>query len=120
MINGATGVSGRVAIQVAKMMGAGRIIGTGRNEKSLELLEGLGADAVIDLKATDEKLLAEFEKEKGEKGYDIVLYFLWGHPAEISMKLFIPRDMGLPSKRIRYIPIGAKAGPGPMLPAKCC
>ncbi len=112
LINGATGVSGRIAIQVAKMLGAGRIIGTGRNEKSLKLLEGLGADAIIDLKQPDEKLLEDFQMGKGEKGYDIVIDFLWGHPAEILMKSFVPKDMGLPPKQIRYIHIGAMAGAG--------
>lgn len=112
LINGATGVSGRIAIQVAKLLGAGRVIGTGRNEKSLKLLEGLGADAIIDLKQSDEMLLETFEKEKGETGYDIVIDFLWGHPAEILMKSFVPKDMRLPNKRIPYIPIGAMAGAG--------
>lgn len=112
LINGATGVSGRMAIQVAKLLGAGRVIGTGRNDASLKLLPSLGADAVIDLKQSDEALLENFEKEKGETGYDIVIDFLWGRPAEILMKSFIPKDMRLPSKRIRYIPIGAKAGAG--------
>jgi len=112
LINGATGVSGRMAIQVAKLLGAGRVIGTGRNETSLKLLASFGADAVIDLKQSDEALLEAFEKEKGETGYDIVIDFLWGRPAEILMKSFIPKDMRLPSKRIRYIPIGAKAGAG--------
>jgi len=112
LINGATGVSGRIAIQVAKMLGAGRIIGTGRNEASLKLLESLGADAVIDLKQPDEQLLAAFKKEKGDGGYDIVIDFLWGRPAEILLKSFVPKDMGLPKKTIRYIPIGVKAGDG--------
>ena len=112
LINGATGVSGRIAIQVAKMLGAGRVVGTGRNEKSLKLLESLGADAVIDLKQPDELLLEAFEKEKGDSGYDIVIDFIWGHPAEILLQCFVPKDMGLPKKTIRYIPIGAKAGAG--------
>ena len=112
LINGATGVSGRIAIQVAKMLGAGRVIGTGRNEASLKLLESLGADAVIDLKQPDGQLLAAFEKEKGDGGYDIVIDFLWGRPAEILLKSFVPKDMGLPKKTIRYIPIGVKAGDG--------
>jgi len=112
LINGATGVSGRIAIQVAKMLGAGRVIGTGRNEASLKLLESLGADAVIDLKQPDEQLLAAFKKEKGDGGYDIVIDFLWGRPAEILLKSFVPKDMGLPKKTIRYIPIGVKAGDG--------
>ena len=97
LINGATGVSGRMAIQIAKLLGAGRVTGTGRNERSLKLLKSLGADAVIDLKQSDEDLLAAFEKEKGENGYDIVIDFLWGHPAEILMKCFVPKDMRLPS-----------------------
>jgi NADPH2:quinone reductase len=112
LINGATGVSGRLAIQVSRMLGAGRVIGTGRNETSLAFLKTLGADVVIDLKQSDERLLDRFEEEKGENGYDIVIDFLWGHPAEILMQSFVPKDIGFPKKRIRYIPIGAKAGPG--------
>ena len=112
LINGATGVSGRMAIQVAKMLGAGRVIGTGRNDRSLSLLKGFGADSIIDLKQPDEMLLDAFQNEKGENGFDIVIDFLWGHPAEILMKSFVPKDMRLPKKRIRYIPIGAKAGAG--------
>ncbi len=112
LINGATGVSGKMAIQIAKLLGAGRVIGTGRNETSLKLLQSLGADAVIDLKQSDEELLAAFERDKGEAGYDIVIDFLWGHPAEVLLKSFVPKDMRMPTKRIRYIPIGAKAGAG--------
>jgi NADPH:quinone reductase-like Zn-dependent oxidoreductase len=115
LINGATGVSGRIAIQVAKLMGAGRIIGTGRNEKSLKLLESLGADTVIDVKQPDEKLLEDFQTGKGEKGYDIVIDFLWGHPAEILLKSFVPKDLGLPARRVRYIHIGAMAGAGSLI-----
>ena len=36
LINGATGVSGKLAVQIAKHLGAGRVIGTGRNEASLQ------------------------------------------------------------------------------------
>jgi NADPH:quinone reductase-like Zn-dependent oxidoreductase len=112
LINGATGVSGKIAIQVAKMLGAGRVVGTGRNEASLKLLKSLGADAVIDLKQTDENLLATFEKEAGEEGYNVVIDFLWGHPAEILMKSFVPKEAGFAKRRIRYMHIGEKAGAG--------
>src|SRR5262245_31917919 len=43
LINGATGVSGKLAVQIAKQLGAGRVIGTGRNEESLKQLAELGA-----------------------------------------------------------------------------
>lgn len=112
LINGATGVSGKIALELAKIIGAGRIVATGRNEVSLALLESLGADAVIDLKMPDDQLLDAFEKEGGKNGYDVVIDFIWGHPAEILMKTFVPKEAGFAKKRIRYLHIGEKAGPG--------
>jgi NADPH:quinone reductase-like Zn-dependent oxidoreductase len=47
LINGATGSAGRLAVQLAKYLGAGKIIATGRNEGELKELRSLGADAVI-------------------------------------------------------------------------
>jgi NADPH:quinone reductase-like Zn-dependent oxidoreductase len=38
LINGATGTAGRLAVQLAKHLGAGRVIGTGRNEGELKEL----------------------------------------------------------------------------------
>src|SRR5262249_46458632 len=68
LINGATGFAGKLAIQVAKLLGAGRVIGTGRNAESLESLRELGADAVIDLKQSDEQIVDAFKREAGETG----------------------------------------------------
>jgi len=47
LVNGATGTAGRLAIQLAKHLGAGRVIGIGRNEAELKELSSLGADIVI-------------------------------------------------------------------------
>jgi NADPH:quinone reductase-like Zn-dependent oxidoreductase len=47
LVNGATGSAGRLAVQLAKHLGAGKVIGTGRNESELEELATLGADSVI-------------------------------------------------------------------------
>jgi len=110
LINGATGVSGKIAIQVAKLLGAGKIIGTGRNEAILETLSDLGADAVINLKGSEAAISESFKKEAGETGYDIVLDFIWGKPAELLIKTFVPKILGLPKRSIRYIHIGEKAG----------
>lgn len=77
LINGATGVSGKIAVQLAKMLSAKKVIGTGRNDDSLQLLKSLGADAVIDLKQPDEKILADIQDAKGETGIDVVLDFIW-------------------------------------------
>lgn len=113
LVNGATGVSGRIAIQTAKLLGAGKVIATGRNEKSLALLPQLGADIVIDLKQSDEQLAAAF-KDAGS--IDVVIDFIWGHPAEVLISTFIPTEAGFAKQRIRYIQMGEKAGSHISLP----
>ena len=109
-INGATGASGRIAVQVAKLLGAGKVIATGRNEASLKLVSTLGADEVISLLQNDEQLAESFIAVRGEQGFDVVLDFLWGHPAEVLIDTFIPKEAGFAKKRIRYMQIGQKAG----------
>jgi NADPH:quinone reductase-like Zn-dependent oxidoreductase len=108
LINGATGVAGKLAVQIAKLLGAGRIVGTGRNEDSMNTIRELGADAVIDLKQADEQLAEAFKKEAGE-GYDVILDFLWGHPTEVLIKTLVPSEIRM-SKPVRLIQIGEKAG----------
>src|SRR4029077_9519332 len=49
LINGATGTSGRLAVQIAKYLGAKRVIATGRNISALEQVKALGADVIISL-----------------------------------------------------------------------
>ena len=117
LINGATGVSGRIAVQVAKMLGAGKIIGTGRNEKSLKLLSKLGADTVIDISQPDENIREAFMAEDAGKKINVVVDFLWGHPAELLINTFIPKEAGFARRTIRYLQTGEKAGPHLSLPA---
>jgi NADPH:quinone reductase-like Zn-dependent oxidoreductase len=47
LILGATGVTGKLAVQIAKLLGAGRVVAAGRNEQVLSTLHDLGADAII-------------------------------------------------------------------------
>jgi threonine dehydrogenase-like Zn-dependent dehydrogenase len=56
LINGATGVSGRLAIQIAKHLGAAKVIVTGRNARSVDGLAALGADIMIPLDAPADEL----------------------------------------------------------------
>ena len=83
LILGATGVGGKLAVQIAKRLGARRVIAAGRNPAALEELKGLGADAVISLGLDKAALVAAFRKEWVEAGgVDVVLDYLWGAPAE--------------------------------------
>lgn len=110
IVNGATGVTGKVAVQVAKMLGAGSVIGTGRNEEGLQKLKEIGAGGTIDLKQADAEVSNAFAEEAG-RGYDVVVDFLWGHPTELLLKTLVPKEAGFASHRTRFVQIGESAGP---------
>src|SRR5436190_859346 len=42
LVLGATGTAGQLAVQIAKLLGAGRVVGAGRNPKVLSRLPALG------------------------------------------------------------------------------
>jgi len=108
-INGATGVSGKVALQISKLLGAGRLVETGRDEAGLRLIRQLGADAGIDLSQPDDAVAQAFLQEVG-KGVDLILDFLWGHPTELLLKSLVPKEVGFASRRTRLIQVGEAAG----------
>jgi NADPH:quinone reductase-like Zn-dependent oxidoreductase len=89
LVQGATGVAGRLAVKVARLLGAGRIVGTGRDEEALGEVQALGADTVINTAVPDEALAQAFADARGD-GYDVVLDFLWGRPTEILLRTLIP------------------------------
>lgn len=107
LINGATGFTGQMAIQIAKHYGAKRIIVTGRNEKTFEKLLELGADEVISLKQDDEKIISQLKSIHKETPIDIVLDYLWGHPAELILTAL--KGNGNFTNQIRYVTIGGMA-----------
>jgi NADPH:quinone reductase-like Zn-dependent oxidoreductase len=77
LILGATGIVGRIAIQVAKSLGAGRVVGAGRHPAALEELADLGADATVTLGSGDD--VAALKAQAGA-GYDIVIDTVYGAP----------------------------------------
>jgi NADPH:quinone reductase-like Zn-dependent oxidoreductase len=116
LVNGATGVSGKLAVQIARLLGAGRIVGTGRRPEGLAALEALGASATIDLKAPEDVVARAFSREAAE-GCDVVLDFLWGRPTELLLEALVPREAGFARRRVRLVQIGQAAGPTITLPA---
>jgi NADPH2:quinone reductase len=117
LVNGATGFAGRLAVQVAKLLGAGRVVGTGRDAAALRSLHALGADSVIDLKQSSDRLATAFKDAAGETGYDVILDFLWGRPTEILLKTLVPDKLAYARGRTRLVQIGEAAGPAITLPA---
>src|SRR5581483_3095909 len=117
LILGATGVAGKLAIQIAKHLGAGRVVAAGRNKNVLETLPDLGADATIALDQSDDELIAAFKREAARNRFDIVLDYIWGHPTEILIRALTGDDLMSASNPVRLIEIGEMAGPTISLPA---
>jgi NADPH:quinone reductase-like Zn-dependent oxidoreductase len=114
LVLGATGNAGAMAVQVARRLGAGRVVGAGRDPRRLRALIPAGADDVVQL--TDDadatgKALAAAAAE-----VDIVIDYLWGRPAQQAiMPLLTARsDRG---RALDWIQIGAVAGPAIELPS---
>ncbi len=117
LVLGATGVAGKLAIQIAKHLGAGRVVAAGRNQRVLKTLPQLGADATIALDQPDRELAAAFIRESGERRFDVVLDYLWGHPTEVLLDALTGHDVKAESEGLRLIEIGDMAGPNISLSA---
>jgi NADPH:quinone reductase-like Zn-dependent oxidoreductase len=117
LVLGATGVTGRVAVQAARRLGAARVVAAGRSERALEEVLELGADAAIRLDQPDEALGAAFAAEAGERGYDVVVDYLWGRPTEVLLGALTRHDLEPRSSRTRIVQAGDMAGSHVSVPA---
>jgi len=108
LINGATGFTGHVAVQIAKHYGAKKVIITGRNEPALQDLLLLGADEAISITDDDESIKTQIATIHAETPIDIVIDYLWGRTAEMILAC-LKGDGGF-TNRIRFVSIGAMSG----------
>lgn len=115
LVLGATGVTGRLAVQCARLLGAGRVVAAGRDPDSLARLTELGADATIRLGGSGDPAEA-FAAAAGD-GYDLVIDYLWGAPTEALIRSIARDDLDRSGKRTRLVQIGEMAGPRISLPA---
>jgi len=84
LILGGTGTIGQIALQLARYLGAGRIVAAARNAPALERLMERGiADAVVCLDGVDNA--AALKAASGE-GFDVVLDLVCGQPMLDSLK----------------------------------
>ncbi|MGC1451998.1 MAG: zinc-binding alcohol dehydrogenase family protein [Candidatus Sulfotelmatobacter sp.] len=110
LVLGATGVTGKLAIQTAKLLGAKRIVAAGRNQRILASLHDLGADATISLDQPHPDLVAAFARVAGQTGFDVILDYVWGPPTEALLAAITRQDMRPSATRTRLVQVGESAG----------
>jgi NADPH:quinone reductase-like Zn-dependent oxidoreductase len=113
LINGATGTSGRLAVQLAKYLGAAKVIATGRNQSALEEVKALGADVTIPftLESAHPSGANEYEdalKREFSSGIDVVLDYLWGVSARTIMAAIAKSVED--ATPVRFVHVGAASG----------
>jgi len=105
LVLGATGNAGRMAIQVAKRLGASQVVAAGRDPGRLGALGALGADQCC-----------TFDQLEAAAEVDVVIDYVWGEPAARAMvDLLVARsDRG---RSLTWIQIGSVAGPDAPIPS---
>ncbi len=96
-----------MAVQIAKHLGAKKVVATGRNRETLNALLSIGADEVIPLdhdgKASEDGLRKQFEQR-----IDVVLDYLWGASAG---QILAAASASKGTTPIRFIQIGTTSAP---------
>jgi NADPH:quinone reductase-like Zn-dependent oxidoreductase len=114
LVLGATGNAGTMAVQVAKRLGAGYVVGAGRDLERLSALKLVGADQVVqltnDVDGTSTALAA------AAADVDIVIDYLWGKPAQHAITALLTARSDR-SHALNWIQIGAITGPTIELPS---
>ncbi|WP_375400859.1 zinc-binding alcohol dehydrogenase family protein [uncultured Amnibacterium sp.] len=102
LVLGATGAVGRLAVQIARQQGAGRVVGLARNVEMLEQLPALGADAIVALRADEDADALASRLREAIGSVDVVLDCLYGTPLEAALQVCAPHA--------RVVNVGHSAG----------
>jgi len=100
LVLGASGPVGQIAVQVARVLGAARVIAAARSSEGLERARELGAHETVQIGAVND--LAEAFRRAGGGGVDVIVDPLWGEPAAAAI------DAANPGARL--VQIGQSAG----------
>ena len=87
LVMAASGVLGQIAVQAAKLLGAGRVVAAARSEDGLQRAAALGADATV---AIGDDFAERLREAAGDAGFDVVLDPLWGEPAAAAIAALRP------------------------------
>lgn len=113
LVLGATGSAGRMAVQVARHFGAGRIVVAGRNPQRLALAAS-GAQASISLLDSDDDIAAAIAREAA--AVDVVLDYVWGPLTTLALTALVTArpDRGVP---LTWVEIGSVGGQSAAIPS---
>jgi NADPH:quinone reductase-like Zn-dependent oxidoreductase len=116
LVLGVTGMSGFLAAQNARLLGAARVVGAGRSRSGLERAAAAGAQTVAlsGDRDTDAEALADILDGDAP---GLVLDFVWGPVGETAFQALARQGSGQDDADIKYVQIGALAGAEAAVPS---
>ncbi len=99
VVTGASGVSGRMALQIARLLGAADVVAMGRDEAALEAVSDY-ADATICMRGP---ALVHEQELRQRGGHDLTIDLTW--PARLAA-------LSAQNKRGRLVQVGSASQPG--------
>jgi NADPH2:quinone reductase len=108
LIHGAAGGVGSIAVQIAKVMGAGLVIGSASTPEKREFVQRLGAHAAVDYSTSG--WVEEVLRISEGKGVDVILESIGGDIFEKNFECL--------AKFGRHIIFGSTRGPGQPVPPR--
>jgi NADPH:quinone reductase-like Zn-dependent oxidoreductase len=114
LVLAATGNAGRLAVQIAKHLGASQVIGAGRQSERLAELTELGVDETVSLNGDPAVVAQNLGRAAGD--VDVVIDYLWGQPTAEAMRAIILNRTD-PGRPLTWIQVGSVAGPTAAIPS---
>lgn len=114
LIMGATGSAGRLAVQIAKRLGASHVTAAGHDPQRLAQLGALGADAVIDLDGAPGDVSAQLAA--AGRDVDVVIDYLWGEWTATALTAIVPARLD-DAQRLTWIEVGSITGASSPIPS---
>jgi NADPH:quinone reductase len=107
VVLGATGTVGSITVQVARLLGAERVVAAGRDLDRLERARDFGADETVPL--AGDRLPERLREAAGGEGPTLVVDALWGEPVRAAVEAAAPHA--------RIVHVGQSAGPEATFPS---
>jgi NADPH:quinone reductase len=107
LVLGASGVVGQIAVQAARLLGAGTVVAVSRVREAQSDLKALGADDVVTLDASTD--LPEALRRSVPEGVDVVIDPVWSESAVAALECLAVGG--------RLVQLGAASGPAATIPA---
>lgn len=107
LVLGATGAVGTIAVQAAKLLGAGRVVGAALADERIGRLRELGPDAVVEIDRVSD--LTDALRAAAPDGFNVTIDVLWGEPGLAAM--------AAAARFARHVEVGSVAAGELVLPA---